>query len=198
MHNHPYDSGRGRGCQWVRGGRTPPAAARAPRSRDRRVDRRRQRRHDAGRAPPAPVPLADRARSRRPPPMLAGHDVVFLALPHGTSAAHRRPARPDTLVVDCGADHRLADPAAWNRWYGGDPRRAAGPTACPNCPAPREAASRAPSGSRSPAATRPSPPSRWPPRSPPDLIEPDVVVVAVSGTSGAGRGAQSRTCSAPR
>ena len=50
---------------------------------------------------------------------LAGHDVVFLALPHGASAALAAQLGQDTLVVDCGADHRLDDPEDWNAFYGG-------------------------------------------------------------------------------
>ena len=57
------------------------------------------------------------------PETLAGHDVVFLALPHGHSAELAAQLGDDTVVIDCGADHRLADPAAWERWYGGDARR---------------------------------------------------------------------------
>lgn len=52
---------------------------------------------------------------------LAGHDVVFLALPHGASsqiAAELESTSPDTLIVDLGADHRLASPAKWQRFYG--------------------------------------------------------------------------------
>src|SRR4051794_20423551 len=49
---------------------------------------------------------------------LAGYDVVVLALPHGESAAIAAQLSDDVLVVDCGADHRLNDPAAWARWYG--------------------------------------------------------------------------------
>src|SRR3954466_15918969 len=49
---------------------------------------------------------------------LAGYDVVVLALPHGESAAIAAQLSDDTLVIDCGADHRLNDPAAWARWYG--------------------------------------------------------------------------------
>ncbi|MCJ1714401.1 N-acetyl-gamma-glutamyl-phosphate reductase [Curtobacterium sp. VKM Ac-2922] len=51
---------------------------------------------------------------------LRGHDVVFLALPHGQSGAITAELDADTLVVDCGADHRLTDPAAWEAFYGGD------------------------------------------------------------------------------
>jgi N-acetyl-gamma-glutamyl-phosphate reductase len=51
---------------------------------------------------------------------LAGHDVVFLALPHGKSGELTAQLDAATLVVDCGADHRLTDEAAWARFYGGD------------------------------------------------------------------------------
>jgi N-acetyl-gamma-glutamyl-phosphate reductase len=54
------------------------------------------------------------------PANLAGHDVVFLALPHGKSGEITALLGDDTLVVDCGADHRLVDPAAWEKFYGGD------------------------------------------------------------------------------
>jgi N-acetyl-gamma-glutamyl-phosphate reductase len=52
--------------------------------------------------------------------VLAGADVVFLALPHGASGALTAQLPDDVLVVDCGADHRLTDPAAWAEFYGGD------------------------------------------------------------------------------
>jgi len=51
---------------------------------------------------------------------LAGHDVVFLALPHGASGALTAQLSADTLVVDCGADHRLESEADWAAFYGGD------------------------------------------------------------------------------
>jgi N-acetyl-gamma-glutamyl-phosphate reductase len=54
------------------------------------------------------------------PANLAGHDVVFLALPHGASGAVTAELDPATLVVDCGADHRLTDPAAWDAFYHSD------------------------------------------------------------------------------
>ena len=66
------------------------------------------------------VPLADRVLAETTPETLAGHDVVFLALPHGHSAAIAAQLGPDVLVVDLGADHRLADAGDWQRWYGGD------------------------------------------------------------------------------
>jgi N-acetyl-gamma-glutamyl-phosphate reductase len=52
--------------------------------------------------------------------VLAGADVVFLALPHGASGAITAQLPDDVLVVDCGADHRLTDPAAWAAFYGGE------------------------------------------------------------------------------
>lgn len=54
------------------------------------------------------------------PEVLAGADVVFLALPHGASGQITAHLPDDVLVVDCGADHRLTDPAAWAEFYGGD------------------------------------------------------------------------------
>ncbi len=51
---------------------------------------------------------------------LAGHDVVILALPHGASGEITAQLPESTLVLDCGADHRLGDPQAWARFYGGD------------------------------------------------------------------------------
>jgi N-acetyl-gamma-glutamyl-phosphate reductase len=54
------------------------------------------------------------------PATLAGHDVVFLALPHGASGAITAELHADTLVIDCGADHRLTNPNDWAAYYGGD------------------------------------------------------------------------------
>jgi N-acetyl-gamma-glutamyl-phosphate reductase len=54
------------------------------------------------------------------PEVLAGHDLVFLALPHGASGAVAAQLSPDTLVIDCGADHRLEDADDWAAFYGAD------------------------------------------------------------------------------
>ena len=51
---------------------------------------------------------------------LAGHDVVFLALPHGKSGDVTKDLPADTLVIDCGADHRLSSEADWETFYGGE------------------------------------------------------------------------------
>src|SRR5687768_15232107 len=61
----------------------------------------------------------DLALAATEPAALAESDLVFLALPHGQSAALAA-ALPDTVkVVDLGADHRLRDSGAWTRYYGG-------------------------------------------------------------------------------
>ena len=66
------------------------------------------------------IALADRILVDTTAQNLAGHDVVVLALPHGKSAEVAAQLSPDTLVIDCGADHRLVDPTAWAEYYGGD------------------------------------------------------------------------------
>ncbi|MFD7889089.1 N-acetyl-gamma-glutamyl-phosphate reductase, partial [Streptomyces albidoflavus] len=64
------------------------------------------------------LPLADRVLAATTAETLAGHDVVFLALPHGQSAAVAEELGESVLVVDMGADFRLADAADWERFYG--------------------------------------------------------------------------------
>ena len=49
---------------------------------------------------------------------LAGHDIVFLALPHATSAEVAAYLPENVLVLDCGADFRLEDSKAWEKFYG--------------------------------------------------------------------------------
>ncbi|RIQ12947.1 N-acetyl-gamma-glutamyl-phosphate reductase [Jiangella rhizosphaerae] len=67
---------------------------------------------------PQLIELADRTLEPTTAEALAGHDVVILALPHGTSAQVAAQLPDDVLVLDCGADHRLTDAAAWQRFYG--------------------------------------------------------------------------------
>lgn len=63
---------------------------------------------------------ADLVLEETSPATLAGHDVVFLALPHGQSGVITEALGSVSLVVDCGADHRLTDAAEWTAFYGGD------------------------------------------------------------------------------
>jgi N-acetyl-gamma-glutamyl-phosphate reductase len=131
------------------------------------------------------LPLADRILADTTKDTLAGHDVVFLALPHGHSAAIAAELGPDTLVIDCGADHRLVSEQDWTRWYGGA-HAGAWPYGLPELPGGRE---------KLKGAKRIAVPGCYPtgaslalaPALAAGIIEPDVVVVAVSGTSGAGR-----------
>ncbi len=64
--------------------------------------------------------LADRTIVETTPETLAGHDVVVLALPHGASGEIAAQLPAETLVIDCGADHRLASAEAWAEYYGGE------------------------------------------------------------------------------
>lgn len=64
------------------------------------------------------TPLADRVVADTTAENLAGHDVVFLALPHGASAEVAAQLGDDTLVIDSGADFRLSDAEEWQRFYG--------------------------------------------------------------------------------
>src|ERR1700752_4603294 len=64
------------------------------------------------------LPLASRVLESSDARVFSGHDVVFLALPHGHSAELAERLGPDTLIVDCGADFRLSNAGAWGRVYG--------------------------------------------------------------------------------
>ncbi|MFT7838019.1 N-acetyl-gamma-glutamyl-phosphate reductase [Saccharothrix sp. BKS2] len=129
------------------------------------------------------LPLADRVLTETTAAELAGHDVVFLALPHGHSAELAAQLGDDVLVVDCGADHRLTDPAAWERWYGGE-HAGSWPYGLPELPGRRDELR---------GARRVAVPGCYPTVSSlalapaMGLVEPEVTVVAVSGTSGAGK-----------
>ncbi|HJA04397.1 MAG TPA: N-acetyl-gamma-glutamyl-phosphate reductase [Candidatus Microbacterium stercoravium] len=54
------------------------------------------------------------------PEILAGHDIVFLALPHGQSGQYTDALGDAGLVIDAGADHRLTSRDAWDQFYGGE------------------------------------------------------------------------------
>ncbi len=61
---------------------------------------------------------ADRVLVETKKENLEGHDIVFLALPHATSAEVAAYLSDSTLVLDCGADFRLEDATAWEKFYG--------------------------------------------------------------------------------
>ncbi|MFI7404357.1 N-acetyl-gamma-glutamyl-phosphate reductase [Streptomyces sp. NPDC049541] len=131
------------------------------------------------------LPLADRILQETTPEVLAGHDVVFLALPHGQSAAVAEQLGPDVLVVDMGADFRLKDAADWERFYG-SAHAGTWPYGLPELPGGRAALE----GSKRIAV-----PGCYPtaatlalfPAYAASLAENEAVIVAASGTSGAGK-----------
>ncbi len=131
------------------------------------------------------IPLADRIIEPTTPETLADHDAVFLALPHGQSHELAAGLGPDTVVIDCGADHRLTDPNAWHRVYGGD-HPGSWPYGLPDLPNGR-AQLRGTKRVAVPGCYPTSASLALAPALAAGLVEPDVVVVAASGTSGAGK-----------
>ena len=131
--------------------------------------------------------LSDLTLSPTDAETLAGADLVFLALPHGESAALATQLPASVAVVDLGADHRLRDAAAWAAYYGGT-HAGAWTYGLPELPGQRAriaaSARVAATGCYAVATSLALAP----------LIASglasaeDVVVVAASGTSGAGRG----------
>jgi N-acetyl-gamma-glutamyl-phosphate reductase len=115
-------------------------------------------------------------------------ELVFLALPHGESAALIAKLPSHLKIVDLGADYRLEDAAQWEKYYGGEhagawvyglPELAPGQreaiknqnkVANPGCYATSISLGIAPAISR--------------------IDSSDIVVVAASGTTGAGRSAK--------
>ncbi|WP_328973736.1 N-acetyl-gamma-glutamyl-phosphate reductase [Streptomyces sp. NBC_00239] len=131
------------------------------------------------------APLAERELLPTTVDAVKGHDVVFLALPHGQSAAVAEQLGDTALVIDCGADFRLADAADWETFYG-SPHAGTWPYGLPELPGGRAALA----GSKRIAV-----PGCYPtsvllalfPAYAAGLAEPEAVVVAASGTSGAGK-----------
>lgn len=129
---------------------------------------------------------ADQLFTATTPEALAETELVFLALPHGESGALAAALPVQTRVVDLGADHRLRDAGEWTRWYGG-PYPGCWTYGLPELPGQRAEIA---------AATRVAAPGCYStavslalaPLLAAGVAEPaDVVVVAASGTSGAGR-----------
>ena len=137
------------------------------------------------------TPLADRVVEETTPETLAGHDAVFLALPHGHSAALAAQLPDDVVVVDCGADFRLRDASAWTAFYD-TPYAGSWAYGMPELSLGADGKQREQlAGNRRIAV-----PGCYPtavslalaPGFAAGLLEPaDVVVVAASGTSGAGK-----------
>lgn len=133
--------------------------------------------------------LADRLFAETSAAALAEADIVFLALPHGESGALAADLPAQIKVVDLGADHRLTDPQAWQRSYGGN-HRDPWTFGLPELPGQRaliaQSSRVASSGCYAAAVIL-----ALTPLIAAGVADPaDVVVVAASGTSGAGRAAK--------
>lgn len=129
--------------------------------------------------------LADRVLEPTDAAALADSDIVFLALPHGESAPLVAQLPSAVPVVDLGADFRLADATEWRQYYGG-PHAGQWPYGLPEL-----------FRHDLRGATRVAGPGCYPtavalalaPLLHAGLVDAeDLVVVAASGTSGAGRG----------
>ncbi len=133
--------------------------------------------------------VADLVFADTTPAALAGADLVFLALPHGASGAFAAQLAAGQKVVDLGADHRLTDAAAYQRYYGGT-HPGAWTYGLPELPGARAAiaaSSRVANTGCYAGATI----LALAPLIAAGVADPDdVVVVAASGTSGAGRSAK--------
>lgn len=134
---------------------------------------------------PHVAPLADRRIEPTNGDTLAGHDVVFLGLPHGHSAAIAEQLGDDTVIIDCGADFRLQDAAEWEHYYGSE-HAGTWTYGIPELPGNREVVA---------ASKRIAVPGCFPtggtitalPAVAKGLVKPDLSVVSVTGTSGAGK-----------
>ena len=123
------------------------------------------------------------------PATMSDAGLVFLALPHGQSGALAAQLPAGVKIVDLGADFRLADATAWERYYGGT-HHGAWTYGLPELPGHRERIAGsdrvANTGCYAATITLALAPLIAAGVAAPD----DVVVVASSGTSGAGRAAK--------
>lgn len=131
-------------------------------------------------------PLATRVLEPTTVENLAGHDVVFLALPHGESGAFAAELGDDVVVIDCGADFRLADADLWARFYGGE-HAGTWPYGVPELPGHRDQLKKAKRIAVAGCYPTVSTLALAPAVAAGLVLVDDVVVVAASGTSGAGK-----------
>ncbi|WP_405783751.1 N-acetyl-gamma-glutamyl-phosphate reductase [Streptomyces sp. NBC_00859] len=138
-----------------------------------------------GRLHPHLPELADRLLEPTTADVLGGHDVVFMALPHGSAAQLSRELDDVPLIIDCGADYRLTDEAAWTEFYGSD-HAGTWPYGLPELPGQRDVLRQsrriALPGCFPTVATL----ALWPAYRA-GLLAPAVDIVAFTGASGAGK-----------
>lgn len=131
------------------------------------------------------APLADRRIEDTNADVLAGHDVVFLGLPHGHSAALANQLGEGVTIIDCGADFRLAEASEWEHYYG-SAHAGTWTYGIPELPGQR---------ARIAESHRIAVPGCFPtgasialfPSLASGLVEPEFAVVSITGTSGAGK-----------
>jgi N-acetyl-gamma-glutamyl-phosphate reductase len=120
------------------------------------------------------------------PDTLKDADLIFLALPHGASAKLASQLPDTKKIIDLGADFRLESPQQWERFYGSE-HAGTWTYGLPELPGAREAIQN---------ASRVAAPGCYPTASILALAplvnnglvhDTDIVIVAFSGTSGAGR-----------
>jgi len=114
-------------------------------------------------------------------------ELIFLALPHGESAKVIATLDPKAKIVDLGADYRLEDGVKWQKYYGGD-HAGTWTYGAPELPGARALIAKSskianPGCYATAIALGVAPASQIADVS-------DVVVVAASGTTGAGRSAK--------
>ena len=132
------------------------------------------------------IGLADRTFGSADPAVLAGADLVFMAMPHAEAAALAAELPAAVKIVDLGAGFRLADPASWARYYGGE-HAGTWTYGLPELPGARERI-RASARVAAPGCYATASILALAPLLASGLAEPaDIVIVAASGTSGAGR-----------
>jgi N-acetyl-gamma-glutamyl-phosphate reductase len=130
--------------------------------------------------------LDDRVFVPTDPAVLADADLLFTALPYGESAQLAAALPAQLKIIDLGADFRLGDSQAWARYY---PTPYAGrwTYGLPELPAARNAI-KASTTVAAPGCYATACILALAPLLAGDLVEPsDIVIVAASGTSGAGR-----------
>lgn len=129
--------------------------------------------------------LADRVITDTTPEELAGHDVVFLGLPHGHSARLAEHLGDEVTIIDCAADFRLREESDWAAYYGGD-YAGQWPYGIPEMPDNR---------SNLTGTNRVAVPGCFPtavtlgalPAIAREFVEPALSVIAITGVSGAGK-----------
>jgi N-acetyl-gamma-glutamyl-phosphate reductase len=117
---------------------------------------------------------------------LGGAELIFMALPHGESAVLAQQL-PEARIIDLSADFRLGDEAAWHRFYGDVPHAGRWAYGLPELPGAR-AKIKAARAVAAPGCYATTSILGLAPLLAAGLAEPgDIVIVAASGTSGAGR-----------